>query len=161
MYEEWRSVLGYEGLYEVSSLGRVKSLERSEDSGKGHLRIRRSRVLSTKGAPYPACSLYKNSVETRRTVHSLVAEAFLPNPDNLPSVLHWDDNPQNSRLDNLRWGTAEDNSEDRLRNSALRKPEITQCPRNHPYDKENTYVNPKGFKICRICRREAQRRNRG
>lgn len=163
--EEWRPVVGWEGFYEVSSFGRVKSLPRSFYR-KGHRISVRERILKLnplrRRSGHMLVGLHKDGNSQTKFVHRLVCEAFHgPAPEGKPLVLHWDDSPTNNASLNLRWGNAAENSADRLRNSARIAPAITYCPRGHPYDEANTYVNPKGFKICRTCRREAQRRSRG
>lgn len=102
MIEEiWRPVVGYEGLYEVSSYGRVKSLCKY-DSRNRFLRGRILRLF-TDGLGYLRAQLYSNSKRKSFLVHRLVAQAFIPNPDNLPQVNHIDENPSNDNVDNLEW----------------------------------------------------------
>lgn len=97
--EEWRPVVGYEGLYEVSNLGRVRSLDRYV-KGKGEsYRLHKGKVLSPgiKSDGYLIVNLQRRMFY----VHRLVTEAFLPNPDNLPEVNHKDEDKTNNRVDNL------------------------------------------------------------
>ena len=106
MIEEiWRPVVGYEGLYEVSSYGRVRSLDRYV-KGKGESYwLRKGRVLSpikdTNG--YLLINLCCNGKPKTINVHRLVAQAFIPNPDNLLEVNHIDEDKINNRADNLEW----------------------------------------------------------
>lgn len=107
--EEWRPIPGYEGLYEVSDLGRVKRIWRW-DSPVNY-------CLHPGGnGKYLHVVLCKDAVKETVNVHILVAGAFLPNPDNLPHVLHKDDVGTNNRLTNLYRGTPEDNWIDRKAN---------------------------------------------
>ena len=101
MNEEWRPVVGYEGLYEVSSYGRVRSLDKYDSMN----RFLRGRILRlfTDGLGYLRAQLYSNSKRKSFLVHRLVAQAFIPNPDNLPQVNHRDENPSNDNVDNLEW----------------------------------------------------------
>ena len=108
--EEWRPIAGYEGLYEVSSLGRVRSLDKYRKffdfNGNEHSRLVKGRVrklqLATNG--YYTVSLnIAGRGESRKLVHRLVAEAFVPNPDNLPEVNHKDCCKTNNLPDNLEW----------------------------------------------------------
>ena len=107
--EEWRPVVGYEGLYEVSSLGRVRSLDRYIDTvsglGEPYKRFSKGRVLkllyNNKG--YLHITLYNGTTDKQKLVHRLVAQAYIPNPYNLPEVNHKDQNPVNNRVDNLEW----------------------------------------------------------
>ena len=154
--EIWKPIAGYEGAYEVSDNGRVRSLDRHDARGKfcpgqvlrptvspkGHLRV----SLSGKSA----------------SVHRLVAEAFLGSaPEGKPNVLHWDDVPANNHLSNLRWGSDAENKRDAIRNG--RNPEVnkTHCVAGHPYAGENVHVTPKGARRCTVCDKARQRRNRG
>ena len=101
MIEEWRPIEGYEGLYEVSNTGRVRSLDKYDSMN----RFLRGRILRlfTDGLGYLRAQLYSNSKRKSFLVHRLVAQAFIPNPDNLPQVNHRDENPSNDSVDNLEW----------------------------------------------------------
>lgn len=100
--EEWRDIAGYEGKYQVSNLGRVKSLN--------YRRAGKAKILKTlERGGYLRVALYKNGKNDRLTVHRLVASAFIPNQDNLPFVNHKDENKKNNRADNLEWCTAKYN----------------------------------------------------
>ena len=98
MKEEWKSVIGYEGLYEVSSCGQIKSLR------KGAL------LTPHKINGYYVVRLCKNGKMKNHKVHRLVAIAFIPNPENKAFVDHIDTNRSNNRVENLRWVTASENS---------------------------------------------------
>lgn len=93
-YEVWRAVVGYEGYYEVSNFGRLKSLSRVDY--KGHVRKERILKPTKKKNGYLHLILSKNGVRKDFLVHRLVAEAFIPNPDNLLIVNHRDENKENN-----------------------------------------------------------------
>ena len=107
--EIWKDVENYEGLYQVSNLGRVRSLERDIycQNGTFHQHLKEKMlvpVLDRYG--YQFVGLYKNGKRKKITVHRLVAEAFLPNLENKPQVNHKDENPLNNCVDNLEWCTS-------------------------------------------------------
>lgn len=106
--EEWKPVVGYEGLYEVSNFGRVKALEKVRVSGRGYglIRVYPEKIMKTSDkAIYQKVVLRKDGKEKLKSVHRLVADAFIPNPDNLPQVNHKDENKHNNHVDNLEWCT--------------------------------------------------------
>lgn len=104
MKEIWKSIPGYEGLYQVSNLGRVKSLLRNTTRGK---------VLSLQNRQngYFCVCLCKNGVSKRENVHRIVAEAFLPHSDSNNVVNHKDENKHNNKVTNLEWTTQKYNLE--------------------------------------------------
>lgn len=105
MEEVWKDVKGYEGLYQVSNLGRVKSL--------GFDKWHKGRILKpafdSKGN-YLFVGLHKDGKVTQRNVHRLVAESFIPNPNSLPCVNHINEIKTDNRSNNLEWCTIEYNS---------------------------------------------------
>lgn len=100
--EEWKDIEGYEGLYQVSE-GEVKSLN--------YNKTKKERVLkkSIVGGYYTV-NLHKDGVMKTYYVHKLVAEAFIPNPDNLPCINHKDENKLNNSVSNLEWCTVKYNT---------------------------------------------------
>lgn len=104
--EEWKSIKGYEGLYEISSYGRVKSLSYKYKNGKVREEIIRVPSI-THG--YEFLKLNKNGESKNYKIHRLVAEAFVPNPENKPEVDHIDTNKRNNMVENLRWVTRQEN----------------------------------------------------
>ena len=92
--EIWKDIPGYEGVYQVSNLGNVKSLPRMVSNGKGYLCIE----LKDKNGKYHFCG-----------VHRLVAVAFIENPDNKPQINHIDGNKKNNIVENLEWCTNGEN----------------------------------------------------
>lgn len=108
--EVWKPVVGFEEYYEVSNLGRIRSLDREVYSEKGSfMRFYRGRILklTDNGNGYLVVNLGRGN---RRHVHRVVAEAFLPNIFNLPFINHKDENPKNNEVSNLEWCTAKYNS---------------------------------------------------
>ena len=103
--EIWRPIEGYEGYYEVSSFGRVRSLDMYVKIGYGNYRLHKGKVISLlkKGDGYIQVNLCYNGKLYKKYVHRLVAEAFIPNPDNLPEVNHLDEDKTNNSVDNLEW----------------------------------------------------------
>ena len=106
MKEIWKDIKGYEGLYQVSNLGRVKSLERYDS----YNRKVDEKILKTKeNLGYIYVNLHKNGIQKGYKVHRLVAEAFIPNPNNKPCVDHINTIKDDNRADNLRWVTYKEN----------------------------------------------------
>lgn len=109
MDEIWKPILDFEGLYEVSNLGRVKSLVLT---GQGHRNKRSERILrhGINSSGYPLVSLQNNKFKKSLAVHRLVATAFIENPTNKPCVNHIDGNKSNNMIDNLEWVSFSENN---------------------------------------------------
>lgn len=103
MKEVWKDVLGYEGLYQVSNLGRIKSLPRHTTRGK-------IRKLIPQRSGYLMFPAWKNGKLKLLSVHRCVAKAFIPNPKNLPQVNHKDECKTNNCVSNLEWCSAKYNT---------------------------------------------------
>lgn len=112
MKEIWKDIKNYENLYQISNLGNIKSLV----GFNGHKYIKREKNLKPwknkthDNVDYYLCvTLVKNKIHTKKSIHRLVAQAFIPNPNELPEVNHKDGNKQNNRVDNLEWCTCKEN----------------------------------------------------
>ena len=99
MCEIWKDIVGYEGLYQISNLGRVKSYLKSSKYP-----VEQEHILTAhKSRGYINVLLSKNGKSRPFSVHRLVAQAFIPNPNNLPEVNHKDEDKTNNNVDNLEW----------------------------------------------------------
>jgi hypothetical protein len=107
MTEIWKDIIGYEGLYQVSNLGRVKSLSRYDRLGRYHT----GKILSDcdNGTGYRIVGLKVDGKQKTFTIHRLVATAFIENLHNYDYVNHKDGDKTNNRVDNLEWCTASEN----------------------------------------------------
>lgn len=106
--EQWKSIVGYEGLYEVSNTGLVRSVDRMLKAGKHESRIYKGKIKSPqtlKRSGHQYVFLYKDNKMVNQYVHRLVALHYLDNPNQYPNVCHRDNNPSNNSVDNLYWGT--------------------------------------------------------
>ena len=115
MIEIWKDIKGYEGLYQVSNLGRVKRLEHKRYDRNQILKERIIKTTYPKNGWYPYLSLCRNGIYKNHNIHRLVAEAFIPNPNKYPIINHIDGNKQNNSLDNLEWCTFSHNNREACR----------------------------------------------
>lgn len=114
--EEWRPVKGYEGFYDVSDWGRVRSVDRTIEqlSNHGNLinRLYKGKLLKLfkDRDGYIIVTLCKEGSSLQKRVHRLVAEAFIPNPENKPQIDHINTIKDDNRVENIRWVTAKENT---------------------------------------------------
>ena len=155
--EEWRPIPGYEGAYEVSSFGRVRSLDRVTDRGRRWKGRMMTPAALRNG--YLVVTLWRDGAQRTPLVHRLVLTAFVGDPLEGHEALHRNGVRDDNRLDNLAWGTHSDNQYDQIAHGTHPKASLTHCPSGHPYDEANTYVYPgRPHRGCRICRRENARK---
>ena len=134
--ELWRPVYGLEDLFSVSNCGGVRSADRLIQPSRDRRGYR-----------------HVNLLDKRRSVHSLVLEAFVrPRPPGLMG-LHRDDVKWHNHVSNLYWGTAADNMRDCLRNGTHLAPKKTHCPRGHMLAEPNLVVASLPIRICKACNR--------
>lgn len=159
--EHWRPVVGYEGLYEVSDRGSVRSLKRTIIRSDGRPRTCPGVVLKPAVRPdgHIQVNLSRGGEYRTRRVHQLVMEAFAgPRPDGM-EVCHNDGDPTNNHLFNLRYDTQSENARDVVRHGRNQNANKTHCPQEHPYDEQNTYVWHRR-RSCRICSAAALQRHK-
>lgn len=167
LHEEWRDIKGYEKLYLISNYGRVKSLEKvSKINGRIYpTKILKCHIGTKK---YLDVELCKNGTSKRHRIHRLVAECFIPNPENKPQINHEDCNKQNNRIDNLSWNTNSENQKHAFINGLNSRKKYGESPRAkkvNQYDLDGNLVrewdsvirikNEKGYSdglICQCCK---------
>jgi hypothetical protein len=108
MKEKWKHIKGFEGYYQVSNKGRIKSLDRYVEYKNGYKRLHKGKILRIlkDTAGYCQVNLWKNGKLKRRSVHKLVADAFIVNCEHLPQVNHVDGDKDNNHVLNLEWCSA-------------------------------------------------------
>ena len=153
---EWRPVVGYEGSYEITADGRVRSLDRRVPHYCGGTRRLLGRQLRwvVRADGYPDVSLYRPGQKGRvKRVHRLVLEAFVgPCPDG-HEALHGDGDAGNPSLSNLRWGTKLENAQDSIRHGTHVGLDRQVCPRGHSLIEPNLVRSQlaRGWRHCRSC----------
>lgn len=159
--ERWLPVPDWEGFYEVSDFGRVRSLDRYVRTHHNGRRLYPGRILKLA----PASKYGHQKVRLCRDggtplniqVHQLVMLAFVgPYPEGM-EIRHLDSNPRNNALTNLTYGTRKENARDRVENGTDKNARKTHCPTyDLPYDEANTYWY-KGARQCKNCRSRRSR----
>lgn len=157
MKEEWRPVVGYEGRYEVSNHGRVRSLDRTIQCKDGRTQRWKGGIkkLCKNHSGYPTVGLQRDGKKRTEYVHRLVLEAFTgPCPEGM-LARHLDDNPENNNIDNLKWGSPRDNQLDAVRNGRNYWSNKTHCDLGHEFIPENLRKNQltRGYRGCLACHR--------
>ena len=109
MKEIWKDIEGYEGLYQISNLGNVKSLHRIANIPNGHRKVKERILKQTENRGYRAVIISKEKTRKEFSAHRLVAFHFIPNPENKPEVNHIDGNKSNNKVENLEWVTPSEN----------------------------------------------------
>ncbi|ATN90828.1 HNH endonuclease [Gordonia phage Lysidious] len=159
--ELWRPVVGYEGYYEVSDHGHVRSLDRLvETSDDRTLRIRgRDRKLWRTPDGHLKTSLSKDGESRVPLVHRLVMDAFVgPCPPGM-EVCHRNGIGTDNRLVNLQYGTRSENAVDQVRHGVHNMASKTHCKRNHELTADNVYFY-RGGRTCRACKAYLKRERR-
>lgn len=142
-------IKGYESLYSVTAEGEVFSHRTNK-----YLKIQKN------GRYYAAHMTDSEGTARRVNVHRLVAEAFIPNPDGNPHVLHRNDDRTDNSVDNLYWGTPQQNRIDSVTNGVHGYAKRDACSRGHEYTVENTYQSKAG-RVCRSCKTIYRQRAKG
>lgn len=159
--ENWLPVVGYEGVYEVSDLGRVRTVKRKVQTTDGRRRTVPARIRkgSVKASGHVKVSLWRDNRETTAHVHTLVAEAFIgPRPEGMYAC-HNNGDPTDNRVGNIRWGSPSSNSYDKRAHGTDHKVNRTHCPRGHELVQPNLEPakSRMGHRSCRACSRERAR----
>ena len=162
--EQWKPVLGWEDLYEVSSQGRVRSLPRVVIHSDGRVRRLPGRVLKPgleKGRnKYERVALCINGELHMKKVHLLVAEAFIGERPVGLVCRHLNDNSLDNRAENLLWGTHSDNQQDSVRNKHHCNSKKTHCKRGHELTGKNLTRSRPNKRDCAACYRARRSLNR-
>lgn len=164
--ELWAPIAGYEGAYDVSSIGRVRSLPRTvahNGSRPGGTARVRGRILRPKALKdgHLTVALCVSGERKFCYVHHLVLEAFVgPAPAVGMHACHNNGVPSDNRVENLRWGTVSDNMYDSVRHGTHVQARKTHCPKGHPLSGDNLIYYESSGRQCRTCVRDYRTRYR-
>ena len=161
--EVWKPIAGYEGLYEVSNQGRVRSLDRVVLRKNGQSQLCRGRLLkpykkkkvAKDGGHYETLFLSRDGIARQFYVHHIVLGAFAGERGEHECARHLNDNPSDNRASNLVWGSLSENQIDRIRNGNNEKVLQTHCKRGHQLSPPNLVKEPEGVtgRRCLACKR--------
>lgn len=165
--EAWKPIPGYEGYYEASNMGLVRSIDRILIRKNGQTCRQPGKVLAicTAGPrEYHAVYLYKCGKQKIYYIHRAVLSAFHGAPDGDMECRHLNGDKYDNRLENLAWGTPSENIYDQVGHGTHRNARKTHCIRGHEFNESNTRIDTLGRRVCLTCQRmhEANRppRNR-
>lgn len=169
MEEIWKDIQGYEWLYKVSNLGKVKSLDRERMTRNQYGAVSTRIVKGKELVPFPTLtgylevSLYANKERRNFLIHRLVAQTFIPNIKELLEVNHIDGNKSNNRVDNLEWCTNVENQQHAIRNGLRKVKRVCQYDLNKELIKiwNNQYEASREMSIAqesinRCCNQKAK-----
>ena len=159
--ETWKPIPGYEGLYEVSDHGRVRSVPRKTIGKDGAVRPFKGKILKfriQRSGHYKVVLYSGNAQKKSKYVHQLVLEAFVGERPSGMIGCHNDGDPTNNRVENLRWDTYSGNTYDRVRHGKDPNRRKTHCPHGHEYTPANTVYGGHGERNCRTCRNDRARK---
>lgn len=163
MKEIWKDIVGYEGYYQVSNLGRIRSLDvYVKHNTAGGKQFRKGCVLKqcTDNFGYKMVNLSKDSKTKQYRIHRLVAQAFIPNPNNYNIVNHKDEIPSNNEVSNLEWctqkyntnyGTAQQRRAKKLSRPVLQFTKLSEFVAEYPSAREaeiQTGINVSNISEC-------------
>lgn len=157
MEEIWKPIVGYEGYYEVSNLGRVRSIDRFVIDKTGRRQFKKGTLLNYRQDRQGYCivSLSISRKYKTKCVHTLVADAFIQNPDGLPQVNHKDEDKSNNVVDNLEWCTSKYNANYGNRNKKIIETNI----KNGNWNPSHLGLDKKELK--RLCMKEWREQHPG
>jgi hypothetical protein len=161
MTEQWAGIPGYIGHYEVSSIGRVRSLSREvpvlNGPRSGRVVRRPGKLMSpvTNRAGHHQIQLIMHKRRVTHSVHRLMMLAFVGGGEGMEAC-HRNGIHADNRLENLYWGTHSDNILDSVQHGTHNMARRTHCPEDHPYDEANT-IRKGGHRSCRECGRKSAR----
>ena len=158
-HEQWLPVPGYEGHYEVSDHGRVRSLDRTVLRCGRTMRVRgEMKALVDNGQGRKRVYLSKDGQMRRLQIHRLVLSVFVgPCPEGMEAC-HNDGNPANNHVENLRWDTGSANMHDKRRHGTDHQVNKTRCPRGHKLAGANLRPREPGRRSCRACNRASAKK---
>lgn len=143
MQELWLPIKGFESSYLVSNTGKIKSIDRIIDRGFSKLPLKGKLLSPGNNSGYLYVILSKGKISKTVQIHRIVAETFIPNPNNLPCVNHKDENTLNNCVDNLEWCTKSYNNsykEARIKAAIKFRKPILQYSKNGEFIKEWTHA---------------------